>query len=42
MMEQDPRNQAISEPVSDEHLINEETTRLNAGIAEFTCEAKDI
>ncbi len=42
MMEQDPRNAAISEPVSDEHLIDEDTTSLNASIAEFTCEAKDI
>lgn len=42
MMEQDPRNADFTAAVSVDHAIGEDTTILNAGIAEFTCGAKDI
>lgn len=42
MMEQDPRNADIGEPAGTDQAISEETSSLNSGIAEFTCEAKDI
>ena len=42
MMEQDPRNAAISQPINDEQAIGENTSILNVSIAEFTCETKDI
>ncbi len=42
MMESDPRNSGATAPVDDKFAIQEETTALNRGIAEFTCEAKDL
>ncbi len=42
MMEGDPRGSEISEPVDTDNAIGDNTTALNRGIAEFTCEAKDI
>ncbi len=43
MMERDPRGAAISEPIHSDFAIDAEgTSALNQGIAEFTCEAKNI
>jgi len=42
MMEQDPRNARISTPANPNYKIDANTTRLNAGIAKFTCKVKDL